>query len=167
MRLFRGSNVQILSQNFEGDIIENNANSLSELSLTPTVALALKRYAKQSADRGFRPLLLDFDVPDSHLFYSRDTTKEDMTQGLEKRQKKANNLVDNGVTVVTREFKNWRKRNDDKWTAPFVETKYLENIYIITEKIQTVSFKELREESKIMRVAGDPNRVKALLKDLS
>jgi len=71
MRLFRGSNVQILSQNFEGDIIENNANSLSELSLTPTVALALKRYAKQSADRGFRPLLLDFDVPDSHLFYSR------------------------------------------------------------------------------------------------
>jgi hypothetical protein len=80
---------------------------------------------------------------------------------------KANKLVDNGVTVVTREFKNWRKRNDDKWTAPFVETKYLENIYIITERIQTVSFEELREESKIMRIGGDPNRVKALLKDLS
>jgi hypothetical protein len=98
------------------------------------VALALRRYAKQSADRGFRPLLLDFDISDSHLFYSRDTTKEDMTQGLEERQKKANKLVNNGVTVVTRDFKNWRKRNDDKWTAPFVETKYLENIYITTEK---------------------------------
>nr|EGQ39811.1 MAG: hypothetical protein J07AB56_05390 [Candidatus Nanosalinarum sp. J07AB56] len=167
MRLFRGSNVAILAENFEGSILENNANDLSKLSLTPTVALALNRYARQSANRGFRPLLLDFDVPDSHLFYSRDTTKQDPTQGLEKRQKEVNELVENGVTVVKREFKNWRKRNDDKWTAPFVETKYLENIYIITEKIQTSSFKELRNESKIVRIAGDPDRVEALVKDLT
>jgi len=90
-----------------------------------------------------------------------------MTQGLEERQKKANKLVNNGVTVVTRDFKNWRKRNDDKWTTPFVETKYLENIYIMTEKIQTVSFEELRRESKIMRIAGASNRLKALLQDLT
>lgn len=170
MRLFRGSNIQILIENFEGSFLKNNANNYSQVSLTPIVELALKRYANDSARRDLNPLLLDFDVPNERLFYSLDKGRENPYSNrddIEKQLKKAEKMAENGETVVYREFKNWKKHKDDKWNAPFVGVKYLENIYIITDESQTKSFEKLRKNSKRAKISGNPKNLKRLIEKIS
>lgn len=159
VKVYRGTNFRIFAQNFEGSIFENNANNLNNLHVTPTVELALKRYADSSVgDKDpYLALLLVFDIPEEDIYTILNTDVEDKygerLNDPEELQKKAKN----GKQVVFRK-QDWQ----DKWQAFFLKTKCLESIYEVSSTYKTI--KEFKQESNRVDIQGDKEKIKEYIK---
>lgn len=155
VEFYRGTNFKVLARNLEGDVFRNKSNNYSQMSITTTFKLALRRYANHSVQTSdYLALLSEFKIPEEKTYtminqengYDKLHTHDELERKAEK-----------GEQVV------WRKDEmADKWNAPFLKVKYLDLIYEVPSKFD--SRKELSQKSNKIPIKGNKNKLKKYLK---
>lgn len=155
MDLYRGTLVRYLGSNYDGEIIRGDNGSHPSLYFSSSEKLATEyalKMAKRKKDRGHEvyPVVLEVEAPDELVYDIHDSSEE--------YQELADKAFDYEKQIFI------RQTVEDKFTVPFLYTRYLHSIMVLETDADSVE--EAYQSGGRIAINGEQERLKGTISNI-